>query len=41
MAEKVDMVSGRTMVIDVASWAANHNMAHLAQIQALLASGAA
>ena len=33
---KVDMVSGRTIVIDVASWAANHNVAHLAQIRTLL-----
>jgi hypothetical protein len=34
--KKVDLVSGRTLVVDVSSWVANHNIAHLRQIDALL-----
>lgn len=33
---KADMLSGRVMVIDMASWLANHNVAHLEQIRARL-----
>lgn len=36
--KKVDMGSGRTAVVDVASWAANHNVAHLAQLRRHLGS---
>jgi rubrerythrin len=36
--QRVDLVSGRTLVVDVASWVANHNTAHLEQIRALLRS---
>jgi rubrerythrin len=34
--KKADLVSGRTLVVDVASWVANHNVAHMRQIDALL-----
>ena len=35
--KKADMLSGRVPVIDMASWLANHNLAHMAQLQARLA----
>jgi hypothetical protein len=34
--KKADLVSGRTVVVDVASWVANHNVAHMRQMDALL-----
>ncbi len=34
---KADMLSGRVTVIDMASWLANHNVAHVEQIHARLA----
>ena len=33
---RIDLVSGRTLAVDVGSWVANHNTAHLEQIKARL-----